>query len=104
MKVLVSHRPHKGSALRWTFFFKQKTMFYTYILHSKSLDKYYIGMSEDPIARLEKHLQKHKGFTAKAKDWKIVYSEKFSSKTQALLKEKTIKNWKSKKMIQKLIE
>ena len=40
-----------------------------YILFSETLNKYYIGSSEDVLKRLEKHLQNHKGFTGKAKDW-----------------------------------
>ena len=54
--------------------------------------------------RLTKHLTDHDGFTAKAKDWSVVYTESFDNYEQAALKEKTIKCWKSRKMIQKLIE
>jgi len=44
-----------------------------YILHSKSLDKYYIGHTTEPIEeRLRKHLADHSGFTSKAKDWKVI--------------------------------
>jgi len=76
---------------------------YVYILYSESLDLYYIGCSENPQVRLRKHLSNHKGFTSKAKDWFISYSERFDSKTEALKREKQIKNWKSREMIQKLI-
>jgi putative endonuclease len=31
----------------------------------------------DVKARLQKHLGNHSGYTAKAKDWKIVFSEQF---------------------------
>ena len=53
--------------------------------------------------RLEKHLTNHDGFTAKAKDWKVVYTEVYESYEQASKREKTIKNWKSRTMIKKLI-
>ncbi len=49
------------------------------------------------------HLSNHKGFTSKAKDWKIVYSEAFSSKELAHLREREIKKWKSRKKIERLI-
>ena len=78
--------------------------FFTYILFSKKLDRYYIGSTGDVAKRLKKHLQNHKGFTSKAIDWKVVYSEKFATREEALKRERQIKKWKSRKMIEKLIE
>ena len=78
--------------------------YYVYILFSAILDKYYIGSSEDVLNRLEKHLQSHKGFTGKAKDWVLEYTEVFDSKSESLQREQQIKKWKSRKMIEKLIE
>ena len=76
----------------------------TYILFSEDLNKYYIGSTRNSIEeRLEKHLSDHDGFTAKAKDWKVVFLENFDSYERAALKEKIIKGWKSRKMIEKLI-
>lgn len=76
-----------------------------YILHSKSLDKFYIGHTCEEIKeRIRKHLSNHKGFTAKSKDWMLVYSEDFRSKSEAYAREKEIKNWKSKKKVKRLIE
>ena len=48
-------------------------------------------------------LIKSQRYTAKAKDWIIVHIESFETKTEALKREKQIKNWKSKLMIDKLI-
>jgi putative endonuclease len=79
-------------------------MFYTYILYSKATDKYYIGATSSLDGRLKKHNNKNKGFTQQAEDWEIVYQKKFSEKADALKHEKEIKNWKSRKMIIKLIE
>ena len=66
--------------------------YYIYILYSNSLDLYYIGTSANPEERLKKHLSNHKGFTSKAKDWLICYSEAFELKTEALKREKQLKN------------
>lgn len=75
-----------------------------YILFSDSIQKYYIGYTgEDPKERLAKHLANHRGFTARAKDWKIVYTEVFASKAEALQREKQIKHWKSNVRITELI-
>jgi putative endonuclease len=79
-------------------------MFFTYILHSETLDKFYIGSTGDTLEnRLYKHNVNHKGFTGKVNDWKIVYSEVFNDVYQARSRELQIKKWKSKIMIQKLI-
>ena len=78
-------------------------MHYLYILFSASLNKYYIGHTSNLEERLQKHLSDHNGFTAKAKDWTIVYTETFGEKQSAAVREKQIKLWKSRKMIEKLI-
>ena len=79
-------------------------MYTTYILHSKELDKYYIGHTGDEMAvRLRKHLSNHDGFTSKAKDWEIAYVEQFASKSEAYRRERELKAWKSKSRIQRLI-
>ncbi len=79
-------------------------MAYVYILYSSSLDRYYVGSTEMfPEERLRKHLSNHSGFTGKAKDWVIVYTEKFDNKGDALKREKQIKAWKSKTAIEQLV-
>ena len=79
-------------------------MCYIYILHSESLDKFYIGHTCENIdERLIKHLSNHKGFTANIKDWKIVYFETLENKSLAYKRELEIKSWKSKTKIKKLI-
>ena len=76
-----------------------------YILYSSSLDSYYIGSTTQPVKeRLRRHLSDHNGFTAKAKDWIVVYSEEFADKSSALSREKQIKSWKSKSKIKDLID
>jgi len=79
-------------------------MAFTYILFSADLNKFYIGSTRDSMQeRLEKHLSNHDGFTANAKDWKVVFLEQFDSYETAAAREKTIKKWKSRRMIEKLI-
>ena len=79
-------------------------MFTMYILYSQSLAKFYIGFTGDSIEdRLAKHLSNHRGFTGKAKDWKVVYTEIFSTKAEAMKGESQIKGWKSNVRIKELI-
>ena len=80
-------------------------MYTTYILYSLSLDNYYIGYTGDVMeTRLFKHLSNHRGYTARAKDWSIVYTEQFATKPEAMAREKQLKSWKSKTRIRQFIE
>jgi putative endonuclease len=77
---------------------------YTYILYSQTLDRYYIGSTRDTTKeRLSKHNHKHKGFTSVVDDWKILYQEFYEEYSDALVREREIKQWKSRKMIETLI-
>ncbi len=79
--------------------------FSVYILYSLFLDKYYVGHTGDELhERLRKHLSDHDGFTGKAKDWKLLYHERYETKSEAYTRERQIKGWKSKRMIGQLIE
>ncbi len=79
-------------------------MAYFYILYSVSLDSYYAGSTTLSLnERLQKHLSNHKGFTAKVKDWQVIYQEEFSDKASAYRRELEIKSWKSKDRIRRLI-
>ena len=78
-------------------------MWYTYILYSASRNRYYIGSTSDLKARLSKHNTHHKGFTGGALDWELKYNESYETKHESLLREKEIKKWKSRKMIEKLL-
>jgi len=77
--------------------------YYVYILFSASLDLYYIGSSADPYRRLKKHLANHRGFTSKAKDWIICYTEYYDSKSNGLGRERQLKGWKNRNRIHQLI-
>jgi putative endonuclease len=76
-----------------------------YILFSASAKKYYIGHTTEPIQeRLRKHNSDHKGFTGKSRDWLVVYTESYSTKSLAYSREREVKGWKSRKQIEKLID
>jgi putative endonuclease len=78
--------------------------FTVYILFSNTINKYYVGFTADDMQeRLRKHNSNHKGFTGRKADWVVVYKELFSTKAAALKREKEIKKWKSRKMIEQLI-
>ncbi|CAN5589023.1 hypothetical protein BH11BAC2_BH11BAC2_23840 [soil metagenome] len=78
--------------------------FHFYILFSDQLNNYYVGHTGDDLTeRLRRHNSDHAGFTGPADDWKIVYTEPFSLKKEATDRERQVKKWKSRKLIEKLI-
>jgi putative endonuclease len=78
--------------------------YYTYILFSEELNKYYVGSTGDEIQeRLRRHNSNHKGFTGGIGDWKIKYFEIFDELPKTRKRELQIKKWKSRIMIEKLI-
>ena len=49
---------------------------FLYILKSKSANKFYVGISQNPQLRLEYHNTFKKSFTARYRPWEIVFSLK----------------------------
>ena len=78
-------------------------LFFVYILYSLTKDKFYIGFTSNLEERIIRHNQKSKGFTGKINDWKMIYSEAYNTKSEAMAREKQIKSWKSRIKIQQLI-
>jgi len=77
---------------------------YTYILFSKTRNRYYIGYTSDSLEnRIKKHNTNHKGYTGNTNDWEIVYYERYESKHLAYKRERDIKKQKSRSYIEKLI-
>jgi len=75
-----------------------------YILFSHSANKYYIGHTTEFVEeRLRKHNSNHKGFTGKSGDWVVVYTESYPTKSLAYSREREVKGWKSRRLIEKLI-
>jgi len=78
-------------------------MYFVYLLYSVKKNKYYVGSCEDVNKRLIKHNTNYSGFTGRTLDWAIKYTAQFESKKDALKRERQIKGWKSRTMIEKLI-
>ncbi|WP_087941528.1 GIY-YIG nuclease family protein [Algoriphagus faecimaris] len=78
--------------------------YFVYILQSQMDGTLYIGSSADPHSRLEKHNRPHRGYTGKKQPWKLLYTEKYSSKKEALIREKFLKAQKSRSFLLNLIQ
>jgi putative endonuclease len=81
--------------------FKMKYFFY--ILHFESIDHYYIGISENPQLRLQRHNTFITGWTRQGRPWKLVFQNEFESKEAATKWENWVKAQKKKPIIEKII-
>ena len=80
------------------FYFKCMN-YWVYVIKSEEGYKY-TGMTEDLRRRVEEHNQKRKSFwTKRGNNWRVIYSEEFSSSNEALKKEKWMKSGHGKKFL-----
>jgi putative endonuclease len=88
------------------FFVLQIAMYYVYILYSSKANKYYVGQTSNPWKRLEQHLDNTgEKFTGSYKDWELraVFAVS-ENKGDADKIERFIKQQKSRKLIEKMLE
>ena len=78
-------------------------MYTVYIIYSLSIDRYYVGYTNDLIRRFNEHNRKKGKFTDQGIPWKLVHQEDFELKSDAMNREKFIKAQKSRKFILSLI-
>ena len=76
---------------------------FTYILYSSKINKYYVGVTDNLKWRLDRHNLGWGKYTKNGIPWELVYQESLISKFEALKREKEIKNKKSRKYIESLI-
>jgi len=68
------------------------TMYYTYILYSSKINKFYSGQTKDLAKRLEEHNRGKTTFMATGAPWVIVFSREFDSRSEAVKLERFIKS------------
>ena len=78
-------------------------MYTLYILHSKKLDRYYVGFTNDLSRILTEHNRIKGKYTDSGIPWVLVYKESYALKKDAMDREKFIKSQKSKKFITELV-
>ena len=77
--------------------------FFVYILQSMKDFSFYVGQCDDLDKRMSKHNRGFSKYTASKGAWRLKYFEVFATRTEALKREKAIKNMKSRKYIEGLI-
>ncbi|OGU77043.1 MAG: hypothetical protein A2V93_12285 [Ignavibacteria bacterium RBG_16_34_14] len=78
-------------------------MFIVYILKSIHNKKFYVGQTSNLERRLLYHNSGYSKATKNGIPWELVHSEVFTNRSEAVRREKEIKNYKSKIYIEKLI-
>ena len=79
-------------------------MFTVYALFSEKYMKIYIGMTSSLEKRLYAHNHIPKGWAYRYRPWKIVHTELFSSKQEALKRERQLKSAKGREFIWGIIK
>ena len=78
-------------------------MYTVYAIYSKQIDRFYIGQTSSLVKRLISHREFNKGFTARADDWKLIYSEEVTTRREAILREKQLKSGNGRNFLKSLI-
>ena len=75
-----------------------------YILRSETSGRFYIGSADHPFVRLTDHQRGQTISTRGRGPWNLVYQEHFATLPEARKRERQLKNWKSHRSIQELID
>jgi putative endonuclease len=75
-----------------------------YVLQSEKSGRFYIGCAEQPSLRLAEHQRGQTISTRRRGPWALVYQEEFRTLSEARQRERQLKNWKSHRSIQELID
>ncbi len=74
-------------------------MYTVYVLYSEKHNKIYIGLTSDLKKRLYAHNNLPKGWTKSFRPWKLVYSEQYNTKPEAMKREKQLKSHQGRDFI-----
>ncbi len=77
-------------------------MFTVYVLFSEAFNKIYIGFTSNLEQRFLSHNELgSKGWTIKFRPWKIIHTEEFDTKKDAIQREKQLKSSRGRNWIRK---
>jgi putative endonuclease len=77
--------------------------FFVYILRSESTDRFYIGQTQNLEERLSYHNANYSKALKNRGPWKLIYQEPFLTRSEAVRRERQLKSWKDKIMIERLV-
>ena len=77
--------------------------YFVYILESEMDGSYYIGYTSNLSHRLTEHNSGKTRYSSKKRPWKIVYTEEYPNKSDAIKREKFLKRQRNRQFYQRLI-
>ena len=81
----------------------KKMSFHLYILQSQHTNRYYIGQTQDVPKRLAYHNANYSKALRNRGPWRLVYLEAYPTRAEAVRRERQIKSWKDREMIERLV-
>src|ERR1700686_669912 len=79
----------------------QSNSYQLYILQSQSTNRYYIGQTQNVEKRLASHNANYSKALKNRGPWRLVYSEGYATRAEAMRRERQIKSWKDHAMIER---
>lgn len=79
-------------------------MFQVYVLKSKNFDKSYVGSTNNLDRRIKEHNSGKHNFTKKFMPWKIIYTEQYTSESEARRREKFLKTTPGRRFLKKIFK
>ena len=76
--------------------------YYFYILQSQSDGSYYLGQTSDLEDRLNRHNEGRSRYTRARRPWRLVYSEEYAARAEAMRREREVKGKRSRTFIESL--
>jgi putative endonuclease len=73
--------------------------YFTYILYSKALDRFYIGQTDNLERRFNQHISGKGTYSSRADDWIIRFQREFNSRAEAVQLETRIKKRGAKRFL-----
>jgi len=78
--------------------------YFVYILQSLTDGSFYIGYTSSVELRLKTHNAGESKYTSKKIPWKVVYIETYSTKNQAIVRERFLKKQRNRDFYRSLID
>jgi putative endonuclease len=75
-------------------------MFYVYVLTSEKTGRSYVGSTDDLDRRLSQHNAGHSKSTRHGVPWRLVHSESFETRSEAMVRENYYKTGKGRAELQ----
>jgi len=78
-------------------------LYFVYVLYSKRADRIYAGHTDNLALRLERHNQGKVRSTKPYSPWEIIYTEPFSTRGEAMKREKALKSYQGRQFIRNML-